>query len=337
MTDKRTKIEFLDSLFGSRKAFSMDNIIQRYESAFNKTLSRRSFFYYLKILKESGAPLSFRQEKSDFGKKTLYFYDSAFSLNNRKLNEIDLLKIKSALQILQQFKDLPQMQDLNDLILKMEWQLEKNQLFVNDIILFEQKTPAKGSEWLKLLYECVLHKTVVKLDYQPFPFDTPDQIRWAENKGSVIIHPYFIKEYKNLWYLFGFNHDKKQIENYALDRIIHIEPMINLFYRENIFINVTSHFNDIIGVTKWPHHPTEVFIVKVDAIIAPYWINRPLHHSQIIVEQTPQYVIFQLTLRWNYEWQNLILSYGAHLTVLQPIWFKNNIHAIHQQAAAQNT
>ena len=334
MTDKRSKIEFLDGLFGSRRAFSMEAIAQRYEATFHKPLSRRSFFYYLKVLRDSGAPLVFKQEKNDFGKETLYSYEAPFALNNRSLNELDLVKIKSALAVLQQYQELPQMQAVSDLILKMEWHLEKSQYPTKNIVFFEQKTLAKGLQWLRVIYQYVLDKMVIKMFYTPFPLDEADIQRCADNKGVIIFHPYFLKEYKNLWYVFGLNHHTQQVENYALDRIAQIEWMPNMFYRENVFIDSQTYFNDIVGVTKWSNFPAELFTLRVNPIIAPYWKNRPLHDSQVVLEDTPQYTTFRFNLRWNYEWQNLIVSYGAHISVLEPLWFKENISTIHQKAAA---
>jgi predicted DNA-binding transcriptional regulator YafY len=123
MNDKRTKIEFLDTLFASRRVYSRQDVTERFEQQFQKGLSRRSFFNYMSALRESGAPIECKIEKTDFGSTTYYFYDEKFNLNTNIVNKYDTLKIKSALTVLQQFEHLPQMQDLEEVILKLEEQL----------------------------------------------------------------------------------------------------------------------------------------------------------------------------------------------------------------------
>lgn len=332
MIDKRAKIEFLDTLLATRRQYSMEDIMQRFEKEFNKTLSRRSFFYYIQELKSSGAPLEYRTEKNDFGNITYYFYEESFNLSNTPLNRYDTLKIKSALNVLKQLEYLPQMEDLEEVILKLEQQINSNQ--PSQTLLFEHRPHSSGIHWLRLLHDCITEQKVLKIKYQPFPNDEKDLERWLGAEAEIYFHPYFLKESKNLWYIFGLNHAKNKIENYALDRIQVVETASNIFFKPNKSIDSATYFDDIIGVTQFSDKDVETFLIKANNIMAPYCINRPLHTSQTIIEQTPQYTLFSYTLRWNYEWQNLILSYGAHLEVLQPQWFRESIGDIYKQAAS---
>jgi predicted DNA-binding transcriptional regulator YafY len=134
--------------------------------------------------------------------------------------------------------------------------------------------------------------------------------------------------------VFGYNQAKKQIENYALDRIQNIEKASHFFFKPNDVIDIPTYFDDIVGVTKYAEQPLDIFIIKVNLIIAPYWVNRPLHASQRLIEQTPQYYLFSFDLRWNYEWQSLILSYGANVEVIQPLWLRENIKNIYLDVCA---
>jgi predicted DNA-binding transcriptional regulator YafY len=63
-----------------------------------------------------------------------------------------------------------------------------------------------------------------------------------------------------------------------------------------------------------------------------YWEHRPLHHSQKCMEETEDYSIFELQLRWNYEWQNLILNYGKNIEILEPSAFRQQIQQILQES-----
>ncbi len=339
MTDKRTKIEFFDTLFATRRHYTQEEIIQRFEEQFNKSLSQRSFFNYIKELRTSEAPLEIRTEKTDFGTKTYYFYEERFSLEGKIFNRYDATKIKAALAVLQQFEHLPQMQDLSEIVLKLEQQTDLAETQV-PTLLFDHRPNSNGVRWLRILHNHIVQNAVLKLRYEPFVDDADDLSRWQETGFDIVVHPYFLKESKKSWHLFGFNQTKNKIENYALDRIQHVEVMPNVFFKPNTQINPQDYFKDIVGVTKFEEHPCVTYLIRVNSVIAPHWLHRPLHTSQKLLEQTPpdsigscdKYSVFSFDLRWNYEWQNLILSYSAHVEVLQPLWFREAIKEILSEA-----
>jgi predicted DNA-binding transcriptional regulator YafY len=328
MTDKRTKIEFFDTLLSTRGRYTQEDIIKRYEERFNKFLSRRSFYIYIKALREQGAPLETRTEKDDFGSKTYYYYEEKFNLSQNALNRYDAAKIKSALDVLQQFEHLPQMQDLSEVVLKLEQQMGLQAKMQAPTLFFDHRPLSNGVRWLRRLHNHIVQHDVLKLIYTPFPYDADDHRRWLDTGFEIQVHPYFLKETKKSWHLFGLNQNKNKIENYALDRIEGIEVLPHVFYKPNTQIKGQDYFDDIVGVTKFDEHPRLAYLIKVSRVLAPHWINRPLHTSQKLVEETPQYFVFSFDLRWNYEWQNLILSYSAHIEVLEPRRFREMIKNI---------
>ncbi len=332
MTDKRTKIEFFDTLLSTRGLYTQEDIIQRFEERFNKPLSKRSFFNYIKALRGQHAPIETRTEKDDFGTKTYYFYEERFNLSNNALNRYDAAKIKSAIDVLQQFEHLPQMQDLSEVVLKLEQQMGLQAKTPVPALFFDHRPNSNGVRWLRTLHNHIVRNDVLKLSYKPFPFDADDQTRWLETGFEIQVHPYFLKETKKSWHLFGLNQNKNKIENYALDRIQGIEVLPNVFYKPNTQITGQDYFNDVFGVTKFEEHLCTSYLIRVSRVLAPHWINRPLHTSQKLVEQTPQYFVFSFDLRWNYEWQNLILSYSAHVEVLEPLAFREMIKDILSEA-----
>lgn len=334
MADKRTKIEFLDTLLSTRKHYTQEEIIQRFEERFNESFSRRSFFNYIKEMRKEGAPIEHRTEKDDFGSKTYYFYEESFNMNKTTLNRYDTTKINAALAVLQQFEHLPQMQDLSEIVLKLEQQTSLQAEKRMPTLFFDHKPHSSGVPLLRQLNNHILNREVIKLSYKPFPYDVDDQTRWKETGFAICVHPYFLKESKNLWYIFGLNHHKNTVENYALDRITNIEIVPNLFFKPNTQIDSRVYFDNIVGVTKFEAYPCETYYIKVGAIMSPYWVNRPLHKSQVLVEETPQYSVFSFDLCWNYEWQNLILSYSTHVEVLKPVWFRKAIRDVLLNASA---
>lgn len=63
---------------------------------------------------------------------------------------------------------------------------------------------------------------------------------------------YLLKEYRNRWFVLGVQHKNRgHLLNLDLDRIQSIEEHDEK-YRENRIIDLTTYYNDVIGVTKSP-------------------------------------------------------------------------------------
>jgi len=65
-----------------------------------------------------------------------------------------------------------------------------------EIIAFDQNIDLKGIGFLGELFNAILFKRVLKIKYKSF---TNEQF---ENQT---IHPYYLKQYNNRWFLFGKN------------------------------------------------------------------------------------------------------------------------------------
>ena len=87
----------------------------------------------------------------------------------------------------------------------------------------------------------------------------------GDKEIDFIIHPYYLKQFNNRWFLFGLNDQYKTISNLALDRIIDFEPfLIELQKAEN---RLTSHgyLEGLPGIDqqlfdKKSEQPSQLFI-----------------------------------------------------------------------------
>jgi predicted DNA-binding transcriptional regulator YafY len=248
-------------------------------------------------------------------------------LPHSPLTHEDTQTLKSIGSLLDVLPDLPHIQELRTIVLALEDQVALKPDEIAPTFFLEQRPAATGTKYLSDLDKHIQKKNVLNISYLPFknpdgsPSDAPIQ---------RIIHPYFLKEYQRYWYLFGWSEDLQQVVNYALGRIQKIEIV-----RERSFIpssfDPKSYFDDIIGVTKLENQVVEIYKIRVNDQIAPYWRSRPLHHSQQVLNDH----VFQFKLRWNYEWQNCILYYGKNVEVLEPKWFRDSISQILNDAAKQ--
>jgi predicted DNA-binding transcriptional regulator YafY len=133
----------------------------------------------------------------------------------------------------------------------------------------------------------------------------------------MILHPYFLKQYNNRWFLFGKSGDAKSITTTALDRIESIQ-LISEVYLPNTEINFEEYFEDIVGVSVPLDSKLEKVVLKIDAESWPYIKTKPIHGSQKIKEQTSEYTIIELQLIPNYELEALILSHAEKVEVIGP-------------------
>ena len=258
---------------------------------------------------ESGQGWSVPLERFKVGYKTYFRYsDLKFSINNQPLNQMEAEQLRSALMILSKFKGMPQFKWVNELLpkLKQSFSLTEND---NEIMGFDDNIYLKGIEYISDLFNSIMNKQVIELTYQSFK---------ANESISVILHPYYLKQYNNRWFLFGLSDEYKNISVYALDRIKSIKK-INTKYKLNKSINFEEYFEDIIGVTLPNEKKAEKILLKLTKEYAPYVVTKPLHGSQKEKKRCEDgSLIVSIEVIPNHELMNLLLSMGTGVEVLKP-------------------
>ena len=261
-------------------------------------------------------------DRIPFGKKSIYRYkDPNYSINNQPLNETELSQINSALQIISRFSGMPQFSWVNEIITKINngFELQDDS---SSIISFDSNTYLKGIEYLGDLFNSIHYKKVLGIKYKPFKSD---------NEIDFIIHPYYLKQFNNRWFLFGLNDQYKTISNLALDRIIDFETLKKKFIK-NKDIDFNEYFEDIIGVTM----PENGKLTKIELLFsneeAPYVLTKPIHGSQKKIKQDEDGLLISIEVIPNVELEKLLLSFGENLTINKPAAFKEKISKRHKAA-----
>lgn len=257
---------------------------------------------------ESDAGWAADIERVKAGKKSYYRYrDPNFSINNQPLNQTELTQINSALEIISRFNGMPQFAWVNEIVTKINNGFEM-QDESSSIISFDSNQYLKGIEHLGDLFNSINGNKAIKMVYRPFKSD---------HDIDLILHPYYLKQYNNRWFLFGLNDKYKSISNIALDRIVSFET-ITLKFIKNKTINFNEYFEDIIGVTM----PDNGKLTKIELLFtneeAPYVITKPIHGSQKKKMQDESGLIVTIEVVPNIEFEKLILSFGDKVKVLSP-------------------
>lgn len=276
-------------------------------SGIDEGVKRRQVLEDIKFM-ESDQGWSIPLEHIRDGKRVFFRYDDMnFSINNQPLNEMEEKQLKEAILTLSRFKGMPQFEWVNEIATRLDAGLG---LFKNheQIIEFEQNDYLQGLDHISPLYNAIVYKRSLKVIYKSFKQDV-DQL--------LTFHPYYLKQYKNRWFIFGFSEEMNLIANLALDRIVEIHESKSEF-KPNTFVDFKEYFDDIIGVTYYKDAQLETILIKVNNDLYPYIKTKPMHGSQTLKEKTDKSSIIQLKLIPNYELESLLLSYGDGLEVIAP-------------------
>lgn len=242
------------------------------------------------------------------GRQTTYQYeDPNFSIFSTELSEDDLLHLSQALDILKRFDGMPEADWVAELSARLNLCMS-NHKEVRAAVGFESSMYNKGMEHFTPLFNAIRKKTTVELRYQSF--------RMAEPQ-THIVHPYYLKQYNNRWFLFCCNGDHTNLSNYPLDRILSVK-LAHVPYRETD-INFDDYFADVIGVTKREGQHVEKVLLRFPKNEYPYVATKPWHGSQKKVAEDDRSVTIELNVVINYELEQKILSWGDFVEVLKPV------------------
>ena len=253
-------------------------------------------------------------------KKHYTYEDSDFSITNIPISENELDKLNEVVVLLKQFAGFSRFAEIDGMVKKLEDKIEVVRNDRSAIIHLDQNTQLKGLEYLDELYQHILNENVLKIKYQAFH---------RHQKSNIVVHPYFLKEYNNRWYLIGFSEQRRKIITLALDRMSGMEITKSVSFFENNFFKPDIYFKEVIGMTvDLKSKPVEI-LLYIDAQMAPYILTKPLHHSQKLIWEKEKAVVISLTVRVNFELKEKIRSLGKHIMVLRPTklknWFENDL------------
>jgi predicted DNA-binding transcriptional regulator YafY len=278
-------------------------------------ISRRQIFEDIKFM-ESTDGWSIDLDRIKIGKRVAYRYmNLKFSINNMPLNELELNQLSEAVEILSQFRGMPQFEWIHELLPKLK-NGYNSEAPLASIMEFDHNEYLVGVDNLGILHNAILYKKVLKIGYQPFENERPN---------DIIIHPFYLKQYNNRWFLFGYNPEIEKFDwNLAIDRIISVTEMQSK-YKENSVHDWKEYFDDIIGVTKPDKSEIEDITLHFYGKTGKYMESKPIHGSQKSKWIKSDILEVKLNLIINYEFERLILSYADSVSVVKPMKLKKII------------
>lgn len=184
---------------------------------------------------------------------------------------------------------------------------------ISDKLIFEHRQP-QGTEHLVPILKAIEKKKRIKFDYQKY---------WEDNLESRTIEARALKEHKQRWYVIGIDIVKKKPRIFGLDRIQNLQITTAGFKHEKI--DVEEMFKHSFGIIS----PNDDKPIKIELTFtsfqAKYINSLPLHHSQKIVAENKNKVVFGLYLIPTHDFKMELLSHGSSLLEIKPERLKEEI------------
>lgn len=176
---------------------------------------------------------------------------------------------------------------------------------VSDRIILEDVPSARGN--LPVVIQAMKESCRINFSYKAY--------NRINIKRDIVIEPYFVRIFKQLWYVIGYNVKDEAIKTYSLDR------MSDLTIRQDMFavpegFSAADYFKNCFGIMQSKGEPKEI-VLKSTANQAKYLRALPLHHSQR-EEVHDSYSLFHYKLLITYDFVQEILSLGSQVQVIAP-------------------
>lgn len=172
--------------------------------------------------------------------------------------------------------------------------------------IFLENVPS-AREHLSTSVDALKSRKPVKFSYHPYSRINPTP--------DIVVEPYFLKIFKQRWYLTGRNVKEDTIKTYALDRMSDVVLLPSQYTIPEDF-DAEAYFRDSYGII-FDEGEVKNVSIKTDARQAKYFRSVPLHHSQYEMLHD-SYSIFNFKLKITPDFVQELLSYGPKLTVLSP-------------------
>lgn len=279
-------IWLVDTIYQARR-ITLADIIEKWErSSFyeGKSLDRKTFMRHRKAIQET-FDITIPCDKKDNNK---YYIENSEEINKGTLRKwlLSTITVNNIIDECQQLRSRIQLEDI-----------------------------PSGQLHLTPLIEAMRSSNTVEITYQSY---------WREHTSTFEINPYFLKIFKQRWYVVAYSEGVNEIMIYALDRIVNLATVEKKFIYPADF-NPEEYFNSCYGIINDEKIKPQIVKIKVDVYQARYLRGLPLHHSQKELETTDAFSIFEYYIKPTFDFKKELLSMGAQIEIIEPECLKESI------------
>ena len=289
----------------------------------DKVISRRTIQLDIQMMRSGslGSPAPIEV----YDNKYYRYSDPDYSITDSPLTDEDLKLMGESIEMLRQFGGFSAFSGMEDVLGRLEDHVTAMRHKRKPVILLEKNESLKGLKFIDPLYKAILAKNPVKIIYKSFK---------ARDMQRFIFSPFFLKEFRNRWFVYGWKKGAGMLYNLALDRIHEMGNAPGEEYQENKIIDPDTFFDNLIGVTKNINDKAHQVRFWAAPGQVPYIETKPLHKSQFVVQRNEDgSAIFQMEVILNYELEKDLLGFGEGIKVLSPRILVHNMSKRLRQAA----
>lgn len=274
------------------------------------------------------APIEYHRDERGY-----HYTEEGYSINDVQLNDDDLDAIRFATNTLIQFRELPIFQQFDQALGKIADRLAVSPHLDPqgdaDIIQFESTPHASGSAHLGPLLQAIRARHEISLTYRKFSEE-------GDIQHAYTLHPYLLKEYRNRWYLLGWDPSKDGIRTFGCDRIVGIEIHETSKFQVQASFHPKDYFAHALGITVLGQGSPEEIVFEVDPLLAKYLESQPLHDSQHI-ERHDERTVVTLIVMPTYELLQWLQAHAGELTLRKPDHIRASVQHQLEAALARQT
>ncbi|MCM1066183.1 MAG: WYL domain-containing protein [Muribaculaceae bacterium] len=172
--------------------------------------------------------------------------------------------------------------------------------------IFVEEVPS-AREYLAPVIAAVREHHPIRFNYHSYTRSTPTP--------GVVLEPYFLKLFRQRWYVTGLNRADRRIKTYALDRMTALHLIADTFTPNPAF-DPREYSRNSFGIISGRGEPAHI-ILRADPLQAKYLRALPLHHSQ------QEYVhdemsLFHYRMYITTDLVDEIMALTPRVTVVQP-------------------
>ena len=176
-----------------------------------------------------------------------------------------------------------------------------------------------GEKFLLPILDAMRQNKEIEILYTPF---------YRSDPKCHHVQPYAVKVNQRRWYLLAKNPEEGNLYHLALDRMVKVE-LTDRYFELNPAFDIEEYYEAAFGVITGMEEEYDIEKVRVkvynDYHRADYLRTLPLHKSQIIIDSTPEYTIFEYRLRPTDDFLSAILALGGDAEVITPEWYRTYV------------
>lgn len=193
---------------------------------------------------------------------------------------------------------------------------------VSDRIILEEVPSART--YLPTIMEALKDYKRITFSYRAY--------NRANAVHGILLDPYCVRLYKQLWYVIGFEHKDRKIKTYSLDRMSDVTISPDSFTLPKYF-KASEYFKDCYGIMTSKGEAKDI-VLRTTPNRAKYLRALPLHHSQH-EEIHDDYSLFHYHMFLTNDLVSELLSLGAEIQVIAPPELRTMVKTQLEAALAQ--